>query len=182
MTRYLSGLLSCALGLCGGGWLIAAAVLLGGAPTDGTLVSLGTGAGIALVSAVGIGCWAVAWRARMRLDGVLVVRNLPLSRGQARRNRRALRKDMRRATRQARRPAKLEEKRPCCVPAPRAPTPDEAAGGPAGGRERSAVLLSELRAILEPLLTAGPLDAPLAGSRDTSAGSRDAALDGEEAW
>ena len=175
MTRYLSGLLSCALGLCGGGWLIATAVLLGGAPTDGSLVSLGAGAGIALVSAVGIGCWAVAWRERMRLDGVLVVRNLRLSRRQARRNRRALRKDMRLATRRARRAAKLEEKGQCCVPVPRAPAPGEATGGPAGGAERPAVLLSELRAILEPLLTTGPLDAARTGSRD-------AALDGEEAW
>jgi hypothetical protein len=181
MTRYLSGLLSCALGLCGGGWLIAMAVLLGGTPTDGSLVSLGTGAGIALVSAVGIGCWAVAWRARMRLDGVLVVRNLPLSRGQARRNRRALRKDMRRA----RRAAKPEEKGQCRVPALRAPT----AGAAAGGTEQSAALLSELRTILEPLLATGPLDLLPTGSRDAPTGSRaarpgsrDAALDGEEAW
>jgi hypothetical protein len=194
MTRYLSGLFSCALGLCGGGWLVVTVVLLGGAPTDASLVSLGTGAGVALLSAVGTGCWAVAWRQRMRLDGILLGRGRPVSRGQARRNRRILRRDMRRAARLARRTARLEEKahrrqtvggagktaEGCChgdkcrrdecvprppgpvippfIPQPRVPTPDEAAGGPARGQESPVVLLSELRAILEPLLTTGPLE------------------------
>jgi hypothetical protein len=214
MTRYLSGLFSCALGLCGGGWLVVTVVLLGGAPTDASLVSLGTGAGVALLSAVGIGCWAVAWRQQMRLDGVLLGR--PLSRGQARRNRRILRRDMRRAARLARRTARLEEKahrhqtvggtgktaEGCChgdkcrrdecvprvpgpdilpfIPQPRVPTPDEAAGGPARGPESPVVLLSELRAILEPLLTTGPLE--VLTSAAPQAMVPPAVMDGEESW
>lgn len=208
MTRYLSGLLGCAMGLCGGGWLIVTAVLLGGAPTNASLVSLGTGAGVALLSAVGTGCWARAWRQRLRLDGVLLGQDRPLSRGQARRNRRVLRRDMRRAARLAHRAARLEEKahrhqaagqgdrkpaRGRChgdkrrrdetvprapgplIPPPRVPGPDEAAGGPAIDSESPVVLLSELRALLEPLLTVPPAAVPRIA---VSSGS----MDGEESW
>jgi hypothetical protein len=80
MGRYLSGLCAAGLGLCGGGWLIVTAVLVGGAPSDATL-----------------GCWSLAWRQRMRSDGVLRVESRPPSPRQARRSRRALRREMRRA-------------------------------------------------------------------------------------
>ena len=200
ITRYLSGLLSCALGLCGGGWLIVTVVLLGGLPTDASLVSLGTGAGVALLSAVGTGCWAVAWRQRLRLDGALLGRIRPLSRGQARRNRRILRRDMRRVARTARRTARRREERvPCTpgppvppvipplappfIPPPRVPAPDEAAGAPGGGTESPVVLLSELRAILEPLLATGPLPptaVPPTPVPPTAVSP--AAMEGEETW
>jgi hypothetical protein len=97
MGRYLSGLCAAGLGLCGGGWLIVTAVLVGGAPSDATLVTLATGAGVALVSVVALGCWSLAWRQRMRSDGVLRVESRPPSPRQARRSRRALRREMRRA-------------------------------------------------------------------------------------
>jgi hypothetical protein len=97
MGRYLSGLCAGGLGLCGGGWLIVTAVLLGGAPSDATLVNLATGAGVALVSVAALGCWSLAWRQRMRSDGVLRARSRAPSPRQARRGRRALRRDMRRA-------------------------------------------------------------------------------------
>ena len=71
MGRYLSGLCVASLGLCAGGWLIVTTVLLRGESTNASLVSLSTGAGLAVVSAVGISCWSVAWRQRMRRDGVL---------------------------------------------------------------------------------------------------------------
>ena len=54
MGRYLSGLCVASLGLCAGGWLIVTTVLLRGESTDASLVSLSTGAGLAVVSAVGI--------------------------------------------------------------------------------------------------------------------------------
>jgi hypothetical protein len=104
MARYLSGLCAAGLGLCGGGWLIVTTVLLGGAPSDAALVTLATGAGVALVSVVALGCWALAWRQRMRADGVLQAATRPPSPRQARRSRRALRREMRRAAKdQARR-------------------------------------------------------------------------------
>jgi len=98
MSRYLSGLCAAGLGLCGGGWLIVTAVLLGGAPSDATLVTLATGAGVALVSVVALWCWSLAWRQRMRRDGVLQAARAPSPR-QARRSRRALRREMRRTAR-----------------------------------------------------------------------------------
>ncbi len=97
MGRYLSGLCAAGLGLCGGGWLIVTAVLLGGTPSDATLVTLATGAAVALVSVVALGCWSLAWRQRMRSDGVLRAKSRASSPRQARRSRRALRRDMRRA-------------------------------------------------------------------------------------
>jgi hypothetical protein len=136
MGRYLSGLCVASLGLCAGGWLIVTTVLLSGESTDASLVSLSTGAGLAVVSAVGISCWSVAWRQRMRCDGVLggvldgaacpvpgggpvpavapspVPAGGPLSAGgpappgKARRSPRVLRRDMRRAARAARRQAR----------------------------------------------------------------------------
>jgi hypothetical protein len=104
MTRYLSGLCVAGLGLCGGGWLIVATEAFGGADAGGAgRVNLATGAGLILASCVAMVAWAVAWRRRMRMDGVLGRRFLLVSRREARRNRRELARDIRRATRLARR-------------------------------------------------------------------------------
>ena len=104
MTRYLSGLCVAGLGLCGGGWLIVATEAFGGADAGGAgRVNLATGAGLILASCVAMVAWAVAWRRRMRMDGVLGRRFLLVSRREARRNRRELARDIRRATRVARR-------------------------------------------------------------------------------
>ena len=104
MTRYLSGLCVAGLGLCGGGWLIVATEAFGGAGAGGAhTVNLATGAGLILASLVAMAAWAVAWRRRMRMDGVLGRRFLLVSRREARRNRRELARGIRRATRLARR-------------------------------------------------------------------------------
>ena len=202
MVRYLSGLCICGLGLVAGGWVAVAAVLLRGVPSNATLVSASTGAGVGLVSAVGIGCWWQSWRQRMRLDGVLAARAARVRRGQARRTRRALRRDMRRAARIARRASRDDAPQaastvppagavPLAVPVPPVgPVPSASAvpmgsaapaggAGPAGGTLRlgggcpagsPAVVLTELRAILEPLLT-GPMEAVPGADAD-----------GEETW
>jgi hypothetical protein len=230
MIRYLSGLLVCGLGLFGGGWLIVVVVLLGGTPTIASLASLGTGAGIALVSAVGIACWSAAWRQRMRLDGVLALPSRPAAEGTpgatVRRNRRALRRDMRHAARVARRvPARNEAPGPdeaawrggapwlaeaACpddgarpdeavrrkaaasagrpgrrdrhpaIPVPRIPSAAETAhGGSGGAGERPAVVLTELRALLEPLLTTDPSPVLDGEPDDPTAGDL---LGEEESW
>src|ERR1035438_4660715 len=95
MTRYLSGLCVAGLGLCGGGWLIVAAVVFGGESAgQAGRVNLLTGAGLVVVSCVSLGCWATAWRRRMRVDGVLTDRFRLVSRREARRNRRELSRDV----------------------------------------------------------------------------------------
>jgi hypothetical protein len=107
MTRYLSGLCVAGLGLCGGGWLIVVAVAFGGAGAGGSgEVNLATGAGLILVSSVTAAAWAVAWRRRMRRDGVLVERFLIVSRREARRNRRDLARGVRRTARLSKRSAR----------------------------------------------------------------------------
>src|SRR3984957_19212315 len=91
MTRYLSGLCVAGLGLCGGGWLVVAAVAFGGESAGlAGRVNLLTGAGLIALSALSLVCWSVAWRQRMRVDGVLADRFLTVSKRDARRNRRAL--------------------------------------------------------------------------------------------
>jgi hypothetical protein len=189
MTRYLSGLCVAGLGLCGGGCLIVAAMASGGefAGLAGQ-VNLLTGAGLVVVSCVSLGCWATAWRRRMRSDGVLSERFLIVTRRQARRNRRELRRDVGRTTRLAKRSAREARRAarraarlagagggvlsagaglgsalggdgPYSVTVPAAPAPRPAmATVPAGqavqAGESAAELLSELRAMLVPLLTA----------------------------
>ncbi|HTU72967.1 MAG TPA: hypothetical protein VMG38_05555 [Trebonia sp.] len=219
MIRYLSGLLVCCLGLFGGGWLIVVVVLLRGTPTLASLASLGTGAGVALVSAVGIACWSVAWRQRMREDGVLATRPRPEPAGappgpRAHRSRRALRRDMRHAARQARRTARRDEAarldevarqgsaacrdpmaRPAApagqpqgrdrhpvIPGPRIPLTAEAGhdGRPEAAEPgRPGVVLTELRALLEPLLTTGPMPVLDGEPDDRVAGDL---LGEEESW
>jgi hypothetical protein len=85
---------------------------------------------------------------------------------------------MRRAARLAHRAARLEERKarrhPTVAgdgktPQSRVPVHDEATGGLASGPDGPALLLlNELRAILEPLLTTGPLEV--------------LSMDGEESW
>jgi hypothetical protein len=230
MARYLSGLSVAGLGLCAGGWLIVTAVLLSGESTDASLVSLSTGAGLALVSVVGIACWSVAWRQRMRRDGVLGVVACPVPggrpvsaggpvsagspvpaasvlsaggpgpAGKARRSPRVLRRDMRRAARAARRQARRRgagsmgtiayggsaarhesaAKRAAAAQRVAAAQQDSAGSEPifppAAMPQDPALLLTEIRALLEPLLAAH--DAALPGTaQDTMPDKRPAPPD-----
>ena len=107
MTRYLSGLCVAGLGLCGGGWLVVAAVAFGGESAGGARrVNLLTGAVLIVVSGLSLVCWSRAWRQRLRADGVLAERFPLVSRREARRNRRALSRDVRRAAKLAERSAR----------------------------------------------------------------------------
>jgi len=215
MIRYLSGLLVCGLGLFGGGWLIVVVVLVRGTPTIASLASLGTGAGIALVSAVGVACWSVAWRQRMRRDGVLAAPPGPVAGGThdaaAGRSHRALRRDMRHAARATRRtsrrdgaarprgarrdgdesgaarrdelacPPADEDGQPV-IPGPRIPLAAEtgsAARCEAAEPERPGAVLTELRGLLEPLLTTGPMPALDSDPDDATAWEL---LGEEESW
>ena len=107
MTRYLSGLSVAGLGLCGGGWLVVAALAFGG-ESDGRAgrVNLLTGAVLIAVGGLSLVCWSCAWRQRLRADGVLADRFPLVSRREARRNRRALSRDVRRAGKLAERSAR----------------------------------------------------------------------------
>ena len=106
MTRYLSGLCVAGLGLCGGGWLVAAVAFGGESAGLAGRVNLMTGAGLIAVCCLSLVCWSFAWRQRMRVDGVLADRLLLVSRHEARRNRRALGRDVRRAGKLAERSAR----------------------------------------------------------------------------
>jgi hypothetical protein len=107
MTRYLSGLCVAGLGLCGGGWLVVAAVAFGGESAGSAgRVNLLTGAVLIAVSCLSLVCWSWAWRQRLRADGVLADPFPLVSRREARRNRRALSRDVRRAAKLAERSAR----------------------------------------------------------------------------
>jgi hypothetical protein len=107
MTRYLSGLCVAGLGLCGGGWLVVAAVAFGGESAGRAgRVNLVTGAVLIAVCCLSLVCWSWAWRQRMRADGVLADRFPLVPRREARRNRRALNRDVRRAAKLAERSAR----------------------------------------------------------------------------
>jgi hypothetical protein len=107
MTRYLSGLCVAGLGLCGGGWLVVAAVAFGGKSAGlAGRVNLLTGVGLIALCCLSMVCWSFAWRQRMRVDGVLADRRLAVSTREARRNRRALGRDVRRAGKLAGRSAR----------------------------------------------------------------------------
>jgi hypothetical protein len=222
MTRYLSGLCVAGLGLCGGSWLVVAAVALGGQSAGGGYahrVNLVTGAGLILVSTVTLLSWALAWRRRLRADGVLAAAFHPVSRRAARRNRRRLAREVRhaawiakRADRQARRrgvpavrvPPAAEQPATLfpatAFPATASPataspaTASPATASPMGhDGASSADVLSELRALLGPLLTAAPGQQPWPPDHQAgpdwpgrARGSFDGELrriaDGEEAW
>ena len=107
MARYLSGLCVAGLGLCGGGWLIVAAVAFGGESAGRAgRVNLLTGVVLVAMSCLSLVCWSCAWRQRLRADGVLADRFPLVSRREARRNRRALSRDVRRAAKVAGRSAR----------------------------------------------------------------------------
>lgn len=133
--RYVSGLCVATLGLCAAGWLALAPVAFGYRSAGRAGTSLhraawadwATAAALALVSLVTLACWVVAWRRRLRADGILA---------------RASRRQARRETRAQRRRERDGEG------AARAPDP--------------AQVLSELRALLTPLLPE-PAEPPVPG-------------------
>jgi hypothetical protein len=126
LARYISGLCVAVVGLCASGWLMLAPVAFGyrgSAPHGALLADRATGAGLAVVSLLTLIGWAIAWRRKLRADGVLP----RTSRWQARREARDLR----------RRAAASDR--------------DGASGSP-----DPAQVLSELRALLLPLLAESP--------------------------
>ncbi len=127
--RYLAGLIVATLGLCAAGWLALAPVAFGyrnADPGDAALTDWATGAGLAVVSLVTLICWVVTWRSELRADGILA---------------RASRQQTRR---EARREARAQRRRERDGQAATARTPDPAQ------------VLSELRALLIPLLAEPP--------------------------
>jgi hypothetical protein len=126
LARYMSGLCVAVIGLCASGWLVLAPVALGyrgSAPHRTALADRATGGGLAVVSLLTLIFWAIAWRRKLRADGVLP----RMSRRRARREER----DVRRAV---------------AGQAETAPDP--------------AQVLSELRALLLPLLAESPAALP----------------------
>ncbi len=72
--RYLSGLCVAVLGLCAAGWLALAPMAFGyrgNGQHKAVLTDRATGAGLAVVSLVTLACWVLAWRRRLRADGIL---------------------------------------------------------------------------------------------------------------
>jgi hypothetical protein len=123
LARYTSGLCVAVIGLCASGWLVLAPVAFGyrgSAPHRTALTDRATGGGLAVVSLLTLIFWAIAWRRKLRADGVLP----RMSRRRARREER----DMRR----------------------------RAAAGQAEIAPDPAQVLSELRALLLPLLAESP--------------------------
>ncbi len=139
VRQYMSGLWAATLGLCAAGWLALAPVAFGyrdgaagparAALHRALLADRGTAAALAVVSLVTLLAWIVAWRRRLRADGVLT--------GTSWREARALR----RRARAQELAAAQEQAAADAVAAPAADeTPDPAR------------VLSELRALLIPLL------------------------------
>ena len=136
VRQYVSGLCAAILGLCAAGWLALAPVAFGyrsaraGAAPPGAalhravLADWGTGAVLGVVSLATLLAWVTAWRRKLRADGVAA----PSSRRQAWREARARRRQERDGVRAA----------DVAEPATGAPDP--------------ARVLSELRALLIPLL------------------------------
>jgi hypothetical protein len=128
LARYMSGLCVAVIGLCASGWLMLAPVAFGyrgPAPHHTTLhrtalADRATGGGLAVVSLLTLIFWAIAWRRKLRADGVLP----RISRRRARREER----DVRRRD----------------------------ASGQAESTPDPAQVLSELRALLLPLLAESP--------------------------
>ena len=126
--RYLSGLCVATLGLCAAGWLALAPVAFGywkAGSHDAALTDWVTGAGLAVVSLVTLVFWVVAWRRKLRADGIVA----------------------RASRRQARREARAQRRR-------------ERDGGAAARTPDPAQVLSELRALLIPLLAQPPNSQP----------------------
>jgi hypothetical protein len=162
--RYLSGLCVAALGLCAAGWLALAPAAFGyrsggadphpaaphlaashlAALRRAALADRATAAGLALVSLVTLICWVVAWRRTLRADGILA----RAPRWQAETSRRQVRTSRRQARRAAR-----EQRRHVHDGGTDARTPDPAQA------------LSELRALLTPLLAQPAANGPAANGR-----------------
>lgn len=110
--RYVSGLCVATLGLCAAGWLALAPVAFGYRSAGRAGTSLhraawadwATAAALALVSLVTLACWVVAWRRRLRADGIVA----RASRRQARRETRAQRRRERNGEGAARTPDPVE--------------------------------------------------------------------------
>jgi hypothetical protein len=123
LARYMSGLCVAVLGLCASGWLVLAPAAFGyrgSAPRQTALADRATGGGLAVVSLLTLIFWAIAWRRKLRADGVLP----RMSRRRARREERDVRR--------------------------------RAAAGQAESTPDPAQVLSELRALLLPLLAESP--------------------------
>jgi hypothetical protein len=130
--RYLAGLCAAALGMCGGGWLVLTPFAFG-YPDRGreTMTALATGGGLVVVSSVMLLCWALAWRRRLRIDGVLAPRQ----------SRAAQRRTERRTERSAKRHARAERLVRVSRQRELETAPDPAQ------------VLTDLRALLTPLLS-----------------------------
>jgi hypothetical protein len=90
VSRYLSGLCVSALGLCAGGWLVLTPFAFGYRTRGRTAVTdFATGGGLVLIASLTLICWSLAWRGRLRADGVLPPRPTRRSRRSARRQARA---------------------------------------------------------------------------------------------
>jgi hypothetical protein len=128
LARYISGLCVAVIGLCASGWLVLAPVAFGyqgSAPHQTALhrtalADRATGGGLAVVSLLTLIFWAIAWRQKLRADGVLP----------------------RMSRRRARREERDARRRDAAGQAESAPDP--------------AQVLSELRALLLPLLIESP--------------------------
>jgi len=130
LGRYLSGLCVAALGLCVAGWLVLTPLAFGyrGAGLrEAALTDRATGAGLAVISVLTLTAWTLAWRRKLRADGILA----RTSRWRARRQARELRR---------------LERAGHSEPVSRASDP--------------AQVLSELRALLLPLLADLDLETP----------------------
>jgi len=129
MGRYLTGLCVTALGACAGGWLMLTPFAFG-YPGHGraAVTSLGTGGVLVVTCLAALNCWALLWRRKLRADGVLQVR-------QPRRSRRSVRRQAK-----AERLVRATRKRELVT----APDP--------------AQVLTDLRALLTPLLTEGTVE------------------------
>jgi hypothetical protein len=139
--RYLAGLCVSALGLCGGGWLVLTPFAFG-YPGRGreAVIALATGGGLVIVAALSLLCWALAWRRRLRADGVLAPRQ---SRPEQRKaQRKTERKTERKSERSARRQARAERLVRVSRQRELEQAPDPAQ------------VLTDLRALLTPLLSA----------------------------
>jgi hypothetical protein len=151
VRQYVSGLCAATLGLCAAGWLALAPAAFGyrdGAAGPGRaalhralLADWGTAAALAVVSLATLLAWIVAWRRTLRADGILA--------GTPWREARALR-----------RRARAEEQ---------AAAGEQAAADavvPADGPPDPARVLSELRALLIPLLAEHEAGQPGSGGHE----------------
>jgi hypothetical protein len=134
-----------ALGLCVAGWLVLMPLAFGNrgrgphqaALAEAALTERATGGGLALVSLVTLLAWAIAWRRKLRADGIVA----PTSRRQSWRVARALRRRERESDKagSAPDPAQvLSELRALLIPLLAEPANGRPADGEPAGREPAA--------------------------------------------